>query len=67
MKTQKLRKPRGIKLNGNPSLDMCPHCYAFQCDPMTMSVKFQNKIRQRLDKGQCGACGHQPCTCKSKL
>lgn len=61
------RKPRGIKLNGKPSKDMCPHCFAFNCDPFLMSPKFTNKIYKRLKQGLCGACGHNPCTCKSSL
>jgi hypothetical protein len=64
---KKKRKPRGIKLNGNRSLDLCPHCFAFFCDTMTMSYKFQSKIDKRLAAGLCGACGHNPCTCKSSL
>ena len=64
---KKARKPRGIKKDGTKSMDLCPDCYSFHCDPMTMSSKFSAKIRNRLRKGVCGACGHNPCTCKSFL
>lgn len=64
---KKKRKPRGIKQDGTPSLDMCPGCYAFFCDPMAMSYKFQEKIRRRISQGLCPACGAKPCKCKSSL
>ena len=64
---KKHRKPRGIKKNGRRSLDMCPYCFSFNCDPMTMSKKFREKIDKRLAAGLCGACGHDSCTCKSSL
>ncbi len=64
---KKARKPRGIKKNGYPSLDLCPGCFSFHCDPATMSRKFSEKISDRLKLGLCGACGHKPCTCKSSL
>lgn len=66
-KLKKKRKPRGIKKNGRRSMDMCPYCFAFGCDPMGMSRKFREKIEKRLKLGLCGACGHNPCTCKSSL
>jgi len=65
MKTKKARKPRGTKLNGRPSYNLCPHCYGYGCDPMTMSREFQAKIDRRLKAGVCAACGHKPCRCKS--
>lgn len=64
---KKQRKPRGYKLNGQRSLDMCRCCFAFHCDPSSMSKKFRNKVRDRVRRGCCGACGHSPCTCKSSL
>lgn len=66
MKLKKARKPRGKKLSGYPSMDMCPHCIAFGCDPMAMSDKFQAKMDRRSRAGVCRACGHNPCRCKSK-
>ena len=64
---KKKRKPRGIKQDGTRSLDLCPGCFAFHCDPMSMSRKFMDKIDRRLAAGLCGACGHKPCTCKSSI
>jgi hypothetical protein len=57
---KKKRKPR------TTGQDMCSGCFAFNCDPSSMSSKFNAKIEKRLKAGQCGACGHRPCTCKSK-
>ena len=65
LKPPKKRKPRGIKLTGERSLDLCDGCLSFHCDPMTMSAKFTRKITKRLENLQCPACGHRPCTCKS--
>ena len=67
MRYVKPRKPRGIKLNGQPSQDLCPYCYSFGCDPCAMSLKFQSKIETRLRNGQCPACGSpiNACKCKS--
>jgi hypothetical protein len=65
-KELKRRKSRGIKLNGERSMDMCT-CYAFHCDPMAMSALFQAKIRKRLATGVHPPCGTMPCTCKSSL
>lgn len=62
----KQRKPRGIKLNGQRSLDMCT-CYSFHCDPMTVSRKFSAKISARHRAGVHPPCGTSPCTCKSSL
>ena len=67
MHNKKDRKPRGIKLNGERSMDMCTGCIAFGCDPMAMSPRFQNKINKRIELGLCPACGSNPCKCKSKL
>lgn len=64
---KKARKPRGIKLDGTRSMDMCPHCFAFHCDPMCMSRKFSQKIDRRRRSGLCRACGSNPCKCKSSL
>jgi hypothetical protein len=65
MKFKKKRKPRGTKLNGSRSLDLCPCCLSYNCDPFTMSAKFYKKINNRRNKGLCPACGNDPCTCKS--
>lgn len=67
MKQVKPRKPRGVKLNGQRSYDMCPHCYMPGCDPFGGSEKYRRKIQMRLEKGLCPACGHNLCRCKSKL
>lgn len=64
MRMLKKRKPRGIKLNGEPSLDMCT-CYSFYCDPMTVSSKFSQKIDKRIKLGVHPPCGTTPCSCKS--
>jgi len=64
---KKERKPRGIGQDGIPSYNLCTGCYACNCDPMTMSPKFQNMVHDRLSKGLCVGCGHNPCTCKSSL
>ena len=60
----KKRKPRGIKLDGTRSLDMCT-CYAFHCDPLTVSRKFRQKINNRHQLGLHPPCGTNPCSCKS--
>lgn len=67
MLVKKARKPRGIKLNGERSYDMCPCCLSFNCDPMTNSHKFQAKLDKRSDAGQCRSCGSVKCKCKSSL
>lgn len=69
MRFIKSRKPRGRKLNGERSMDLCPCCYSFRCDPMGMSIKFQSKIHNRIKNGQCPACGRPTnyCSCKSSL
>jgi hypothetical protein len=38
MKFVKARKPRGIKKNGQRSKDLCPHCFAFHCDPVPSEI-----------------------------
>ncbi len=63
----KKRKPRGIKKNGRKGEDLCPWCLSFNCDPGTMSEKFQAKVRKRLDQGLCPSCGTNPCKCKSNI
>ena len=67
VKVKKARKPRGKKLDGSKSLDMCPHCLSFQCDPTMMSHKFSDKMSKRSRMGVCRACGSNPCICKSSL
>ena len=64
---KRARKPRGIGKDGYKSLDLCTGCYAFHCDPMTMSRKFTAKVMDRQSRGLCVACGHSPCTCRSSL
>lgn len=44
LKVKKKRKPRGMKQDGTRSLDLCPGCYSFYCDPSTMSDKFIAKF-----------------------
>lgn len=46
----KTRKPRGFKLNGHRSYDMCPHCYLPGCDPCGGSQAYRTKIEKRLDE-----------------
>mgnify|MGYP003335241753 CR=1 FL=1 len=64
---KKQRKPRGIKKNGHKSYDLCPGCFSYNCDPMSMSFAFQSKIDKRRKQGLCPACGNKPCSCKSSL
>jgi len=64
---KKVRKPRGIKLNGHYSMDMCTGCIAFGCDPMAMSRAFQEKKARRDNANVCVSCGNNPCKCKSSL
>jgi len=64
---KKKRKPRGIKADGSRSLDMCPCCLSFHCDPGTMSFNFYVKTRERMRAGLCPSCGNNPCKCKSSL
>jgi hypothetical protein len=47
------------------SVDLCTGCFAFNCDPMTMSAKFRAKVNRRLEAKVCVACGKNPCKCKS--
>lgn len=71
----KVRKHRGLYGSGlksdgvTASLDLCPHCYAFHCDPFAMSTKFKQKIDNRRRLGLCPACGKPKahCSCKSSL
>lgn len=71
----KTRKRRGLHGNGlkldgvTLSLDLCPHCYAFGCDPFAMSPAFRRKIDRRRRLGLCPACGKPKayCSCKSSL
>lgn len=67
MRFVKPRKPRGIKLNGEESYDMCDGCYMPFCDSMAASPEYYAKIHARLKAELCPACGHNPCRCKSKL
>ena len=60
----------GLKQDGvTISMDLCPCCYSYACDPMAMSYQFQNKIRNRLRMGLCPSCGEPTgfCKCKSSL
>ena len=61
----KKRKPRGIKLNGHKSYDMCDGCYMPHCDPFAASPAYREKIYKRLHEGKCPACGQVKCKCKS--
>ena len=67
MRFVKPRKPRGRKLNGQESYDMCTCCFMPECDYFAASPLYREKIDQRLMKGKCPACGRIPCKCKSKL
>lgn len=60
MKQVKTRKKR------TTGFDLCSGCYSFECNPMTMSKKFQSKVSKRLKDGLCVACGKEKCACKSK-
>lgn len=67
MKFPKKRKPRGTKLNGKKSYDMCTGCYMPHCDPFAASPKYRQKIDKRLEEGRCPACGQVKCKCKSTI
>ena len=67
MKVLKKRKPRGTKLNGQKSYDMCPDCYMPGCDPFGGSKLYRDKIEKRLKEGKCPACGQVDCKCKSTI
>lgn len=67
MKFKKKRKPRGMKLNGLPSHDMCPHCYMPGCSPCSVSHNYYSKVKKRLEQGLCPACGQAKCKCKSTI
>lgn len=66
-------KRRGLHQSGykadweHASLDMCPYCYSFGCDPFAMSQKFRAKIENRRRQGLCPCCGEplDHCKCKS--
>jgi hypothetical protein len=61
----KPRKPRGIKLDGTKSLDMCKDCHSFFCDFMYDSREWAAKKRDRHNRHVCVACNSNPCKCKS--
>lgn len=65
----KARKPRGYKLTGERSLDMCPCCIRFGCDPFGGSLLFRQKVDERRRMGLCPSCGKPKayCSCKSSL
>lgn len=65
LKTKKARKPRGLKQDGYPSMDLCECCLSYECNPMAMSDKFQDKISRRRREGRCVSCGGKECFCKS--
>jgi hypothetical protein len=67
LKIIKKRKPRGVKLNGKQSYDMCPYCYMPHCDSFAVSSKYYLKIEKRLEQGLCPACGQIKCKCKSTI
>ena len=67
MRKIKVRKPRGTKLDGSKSYNMCTGCNMPYCDPFAASEKYRQKISYRLKHKLCPACGHNPCRCKSKL
>ena len=64
---RKQRKPRGIKLNGKRSYDMCPTCYMPGCDPFGGSTKYRENVYKRLSQGKCPACNQFDCKCKSSI
>lgn len=67
-KMKKERKPRGIKLNGRESYDMCEHCVSYGCDPYSHNNPyFNDKKMNRSKGGVCISCGSKNCKCKSSL
>lgn len=64
---KKVRKPRGYKLNGRKSRDMCSGCHSFGCDPAADSPEWAAKKYRRQAAGVCVSCGANPCKCKSSL
>lgn len=60
----RFKKKRKSRTTGE---DLCPGCYSYNCDPMTMSKKFYDKIDKRIEKGLCPSCGNNPCTCKYSM
>lgn len=65
MRFIKPRKPRGLKLSGEKSYNLCPGCYSPYCDP---SLRHPN-VERRLRAGLCPACGKPKdrCSCRSSL
>lgn len=65
MRFVKPRKPRGIKLSGEKSYNLCPCCYSPYCDPF---LRHPN-VERRLRAGLCPACGKPKgrCSCRSSL
>lgn len=66
-KVDPLYGPNGKRIrrkNRTTGLNMCGGCFAFNCDPMTMSEKFKKKIDKRIANKTCPSCGHRPCKCK---
>ena len=61
----KKRKPRGIKLSGQYSEDMCI-CLRFGCDPDGLSQKLKRKFDKRISEGRCHSCGNIKCSCKTQ-
>lgn len=63
---KKVRKPRGLKLDGRMSYDMCDCCISYGCDPMAHGNPFFiAKKAKRSEQGLCRSCGKNPCGCKS--
>ena len=67
MNYPKKRQPRGTKLDGRKSYDMCTGCYMPFCDPFAASPLYRAKIEKRLREGRCPACGQVECKCKSTI
>ena len=57
------------KDRGPNSLDLCPYCISYGCDPMSMSPLFRHKVDERMRKQCCPSCGKPKefCSCKSHL
>lgn len=58
-------KKQHTKKRWPASYDWCPYCFKPCCDPMGSSKAITRKTEDRLERGLCPACGHNPCTCKS--
>jgi hypothetical protein len=68
MKFVKEGKPRGMKKNGEMSLDMYPVCYNFGCDSaIIQNTIFSRKIDKLRSQGKCPSCGSNLCKCKSSI